>query len=92
MTPAAKTQFLDALIYIWEGNPSASNKFAARAFRVLDRLRIFPDSGRRIPEYPDKSHREVIVRPYRFFYRTTGSTVWVVNVWHEAQLPGRPDT
>ena len=49
-----------------------------------------PESGRSIPEFPDLPHREVIVRPYRFFYRVVGKTVWVVAVWHGAQLPASP--
>jgi plasmid stabilization system protein ParE len=35
-------------------------------------------------------YREVIVRPYRFFYRAEGKTVWIVAVWHGAQRPARP--
>jgi prevent-host-death family protein len=50
----------------------------------------FPESGRSIPEFPDLPHREVIVRPYRFFYRVSGKTIWVVAVWHGAQLPEGP--
>lgn len=29
--------------------------------------------------------------PYRFFYRVKDRTVWVVAVWHGAQLPGEPE-
>lgn len=43
-----------------------------------------------MPEFPDISHREVIVAPYRFFYRVKGDTVWIVAVWRGAQLPVNP--
>jgi len=56
----------------------------------LRRLEKFPESGRVIPEFPELPHRELIVAPYRFFYRVKGKTVWVVAVWHGAQLPGEP--
>ena len=36
-------------------------------------------------------HREVIVQPYRFFYRAVGKIVWVVAVWHGAQIPEMPN-
>jgi plasmid stabilization system protein ParE len=57
---------------------------------VLARLGDFPDSGRVVPEFPDLQFREVIVDPYRFFYRVRGDTVWVVAAWHGAQLPDAP--
>ncbi|NOT07917.1 MAG: type II toxin-antitoxin system RelE/ParE family toxin [Gemmatimonadales bacterium] len=33
-----------------------------------------------------------MVRPYRFFYRVQKNTVWVVGVWHSAQLPEEPES
>jgi hypothetical protein len=29
----------------------------------------------------------VIISPYRFFYKIKGDVVWIVAVWHGAQLP-----
>ncbi len=89
-TPSARAQFLDGLEYIRQDNPLAAHKFRVKAEEVLRRLEKFPDSGRSIPEFPDLPHREVIVRPYRFFYRVRGKTVWVVAVWHGAQMPDGP--
>ena len=48
------------------------------------------DSGRIIPEFPDLPHREVIISPYRFFYRVEKKTVWIVAVWHGAQEVDNP--
>ncbi len=86
-TPAARTQFLTALEYIRQDNLGAALKFRQRAEKALRRLEKFPDSGRLIPEFPDVPFREVIVPPYRFFYRRKGEIVWIVAVWHSAQLP-----
>ena len=44
-----------------------------------------------LPEFPDLAFREVIVPPYRFFYRVRDDAVWVVAAWHSAQLPGEPE-
>ncbi len=90
-TEAARIQFLEGLEYIRLDNPEAARKFREKAEEVLRRLEEFPESGRAIPEFPALPHREVIVRPYRFFYRTTGQTVWIVAVWHSAQLPAGPE-
>ncbi len=89
-TPSARAQFLAAFIYIHRENPTAAADFRKKAERVLSRLQKFPQSGRALPEFPDLPFREVIVAPYRFFYRVKGRTVWVVAVWHGAQLPREP--
>ena len=89
-TPSAERHFLSALEYIRRENPSAAIKFRDRALKSLKRLEEFPESGRHIPEFPDLPYREVVVPPYRFFYRVKEDVVWIVNVWHDAQLPGEP--
>jgi toxin ParE1/3/4 len=85
-TPTGRTQFLGALEYIRHDRPAAAARFRQRAERILRRLQKFPASGRAIPEFPDLPYREVIVPPYRFFYRVEGRTVWIVAVWHSAQF------
>ena len=89
-TPPARTQFLAALAYIRADRPSAARAFQQRVNTVLARLADFPESGRVVPEFPDLQFRDVIVDPYRFFYRVKGGTVWVVATWHGAQIPDGP--
>lgn len=89
-TPSARTQFLSALSYIRRDKPSAAISFRDRSEKILRRLEDFPESGRIIPEFPDLPYREVIVAPYRFFYKIKNDYVWVVAVWHGAQLPKEP--
>jgi len=86
-TLSARRQFLEGLEYIRQDNPKAARRFREKAGATLERLREYPESGRSIPEFPELPHREVIVRPYRFFYRVVGKTVWIVAAWHSAQLP-----
>jgi len=89
-TPSARRQFLEGLEYIRQDSPTAVRLFRDKAEETLGRLREFPESGRAIPEFPELPHREMIVRPHRFFYRVVGKTVWIVAVWHSAQLPAGP--
>jgi len=70
----------------------AAQRFRDRAEQVLNRLERFPNSGRRLPEFPDLPHREVIVAPYRFFYRQQGEIIWIVAVWHSAQIAKVPNS
>ena len=86
-TPAARDQFLSAVAHIRRDKPSAALRFRKPAERILRRLVRFPQSGRAVPEFPELPYREVIVTPYRFFYRVKGDIVWIVGVWHSAQLP-----
>lgn len=89
-TPSAREQFLGAVAYIRRDKPSAAKAFRGRSERALRRLERFPQSGRAIPEFPDLPYREVVVAPYRFFYRVEGATAWIVAVWHGTQLPDQP--
>ena len=90
-TPTGRSQFLGVLSYIQRENPQAAVEFRRRAEKVLRRLERFPTSGKVIPEFPELPYREVIIAPYRFFYRVEGKIVWVVAVWHGAQLPDLPN-
>ena len=89
-TPSARIQFLSALAHIRHDKPDAALRFRRRAETVLKRLVKFPDSGRVIPEFPELPQRDVVVAPYRFFYRVKGKVVWIVGVWHGAQIPNVP--
>ena len=86
-TPTGRRQFLEAVAYIYRDNPSASLNFRNKAEKTLARLKKFPESGRLIPEFSDLPFREVIVRPYRFFYKVKDEIVWIIAVWHSAQIP-----
>jgi len=90
-TPTGRAQFLDAVAYIFRDNPPAAAKFREKAEKVLSRLKAYPESGRLIPEFSDLPFREVIVRPYRLFYKIKNDTVWVIAVWHSAQLSEEPE-
>ena len=79
------------LVVTQRGKPAAQ-RFRERAEQVLKRLERFPNSGGHLPEFPQLPHREVIVWPYRFFYRRQGEIIWVVAVWHGAEIPKVPDS
>ncbi|UCF83639.1 MAG: type II toxin-antitoxin system RelE/ParE family toxin [Desulfobacteraceae bacterium] len=89
-TPTARAQFLSAIAYIRRDKPSAATRFRQRTEKSLKRLLEYPESGRPIPEFPEMPHRELIVPPYRLFYRVENDSVWIVAVWHGAKLPEQP--
>lgn len=89
-TPTGRRQFLEAIAYIYRDKPFAAVNFRQKAEKALSRLKRFPESGRPIPEFPELPFREVIVNPYRFFYKVKDDSVWIMAVWHGAQLPDEP--
>jgi len=89
-TASAREHFLAIVAGIHADNPSAARGFRERAELALRELERFPESGRHIPEFLGLPHRELIVSPYRFFYRVVGSSVWIIGVWHSKQLPEPP--
>ena len=90
LTPSALREFLEVIAFIREAHPDAARASRRRTETKLRRLERFPRSGRHLPEFPDLLHREVIVAPYRFFYRVVVQGFWVVGVWHGAQAPTEP--
>lgn len=90
-TPSARVQFLNAVETIQRINHSAARKFRQQAGNALKRLVRFPHSGAAVVEFPELPYREVYVKPYRFFYRVRDDAVWVVAVWHGAQMPDDPE-
>jgi toxin ParE1/3/4 len=89
-TPSARVQFLSAIKTIRRNNQAAARKFRLQSEKSLKRLSRFPRSGAVILEFPELPYREIYVKPYRFFYRVRDDTVWIVALWHGAQLPDEP--
>jgi plasmid stabilization system protein ParE len=91
-TATARAQFVGAVGTIRRRSPQAARAFRERAEKALKRLERFPNSGAPVAESPDSPFREVYVEPYRFFYQLREKTVWVVGVWHGAQIPEEPES
>jgi plasmid stabilization system protein ParE len=90
-TPSARLQFLAAVRTIRRANQVAARKFRRDSEKTLRRLARFPRSGAVVVEFPDLPYREIYSKPYRFFYRVKGDTIWIVALWHGAQIPQNPD-
>jgi plasmid stabilization system protein ParE len=86
----AETAYSAAFDYLYLRNPAAAYRFLEAVEQALDRLQTFPNLGHYIPEFPSRPYKEVQVWSHRFFYRVVGETLWVVGVWHGAQIPDEP--
>jgi toxin ParE1/3/4 len=92
LTPAARATLDEILDRILRENRFAAQRYRDKIARTLRRIGQFPRSGHSVPEFPRPDLRQVIVDPYRFFYTLDEGrkTVWVVAVWHGAQIPAEP--
>lgn len=74
--------------YIALDSPVAAKRVA---MRLLQRSLVLgsegsPVMGRKLPEYPDSSLRELLDRPYRLIYEVTNRGIEIVTVMHYRQL------
>lgn len=66
--------------YIALENPVAARDLVRRVVASVDRLRRFPESGKRPEEFPAGPYREIVVTPCRIFYRLEAKRVVVLHV------------
>jgi len=71
--------------FISRDSPANASLFVDRLMQATDRLKLFPQSGRVIPEIGDVQCREVVYGSYRIMYRVVRDEVWVTGVVHGAR-------
>ena len=74
--------------YIAVDSPFYARVQVERIFKSVNRLISFPESGRKLPEFPSLPNREVIVGAYRCIYRFEKTTdrVFMVTVVHGRRM------
>ncbi|MBI4003137.1 MAG: type II toxin-antitoxin system RelE/ParE family toxin [Nitrospira defluvii] len=72
--------------FIAKDSSHAAQLVTQRLIAAVDRLALFPESGRIVPEVADPLIREVIQGSYRIVYRLTREEVHILTVHHAARL------
>lgn len=72
--------------YIAEDSPHAAQLVTQRLIAAVERLALFPQSGRIVPEIADPLIREVIQGSYRIVYRLIHQELHILTVHHSARL------
>lgn len=83
-TEAAVGDLEEIVSYIAHDSPVNARKVLARLTRRGEALKTSPHRGRYVPELAllgMRSHRELVVRPYRIIYRVAGKTVLVLAIF-----------
>jgi toxin ParE1/3/4 len=77
--------------YIAEDSPVYADLTVQRIVAAVERLRVFPDSGRMVPERQSPDLREIIVGKYRVVYRRSAESVEIATVFRGSrELPAIP--
>ena len=72
--------------FIANDSPHYASIFCIDVLAAVERLNIFPDRGRIVPEWTNSSVRELILGNYRIIYRRRDELVEVLSVYHSSRL------
>ncbi len=72
--------------YISKDSPYYAKIFSQKIFKSVERLEIFPKSGRIVPEMKNKTIREIIIGNYRIIYKINTDKIEIITVYHSARL------
>lgn len=72
--------------YIALDDPLATGNYVQKVFDRVERLAIYPNSGKRPKELPRTPYREIVVPPCRIFYRVENETAYILYVMRSERL------
>ncbi len=78
------------LWYVEQGAPEVGERFVVEIVGQVERLALYPESGRIVPELGSAAVRELIHPPFRVVYRVGTDHLWVIRVWRSERLLGMP--
>jgi len=72
--------------YIKQEAPNVGSRIVQEIFSQVERLALFPQSGRVVPEFGMTNLREIIHPPFRIVYRIDRTGLKIVRVWRGERL------
>ncbi len=72
--------------YISRESKVYANRTVEKLIDKVNQLESFPESGRIVPEFRQKSLRELIEGNYRIVYKIYSNKIGIVRVHHAARL------
>lgn len=85
-SPLAVERAYEQARTIAQDKPGAALRWLDGLFSATDRLAMFPESGRVVPEINVEEYREIIYRSHRIIYRIEERRVSILTVRGCAQL------
>lgn len=71
--------------YIAKDSEFYALRFVERVFEVFEKVSVFPNSSRIVPEAEDNSIRELLLYSYRIIYRIIDEKILVLTIIHGAR-------
>jgi len=84
-TDPAVTDLENIQDYIARDSSEYANAVVERLILAVERLKSFPESGRRVPEATDLKVRELPVEGHRIIYRRKKDSAQILAVVHGAR-------
>jgi plasmid stabilization system protein ParE len=72
--------------YIARDSSYYAQMFAIKTFDAVQRIEIFSESGRVVPEINQENIREIILGNYRIIYRLRADCAEILTVYHSVRL------
>lgn len=85
-TPQALNDVEAIANFISRDSDYYARMFTVEVFEIVERLELFPKSGRMFPELNRKEIKEIIFGNYRIIYRVKNAFVEILTVYHSARL------
>ena len=85
-TPQAADDLEAIAEYIASDSSHYAQLFVLKAVSLVEKLELFPQMGRIVPEKGDPTIREILFGNYRIVYRIRGEIVELLTIYHSARL------
>ena len=72
--------------YIEKDSPTYAKSVVSKFFEKAEILQEFSELGRKVPEFNDKTIREIFVYSYRLIYRVSKEKILIVAIVHGKRL------
>ena len=72
--------------YISRDSEIYADSVLSEIFDSVDRLILYPESGRTVPELGGDNTREIMVGSYRIMYDKQGDLIRILTILHAARL------
>jgi toxin ParE1/3/4 len=76
--------------YVSRSSPVYAEQLIQRITQRLEQVRVFPESGSRVPEAAPPDVRQVIESPYRVIYRVQGEAIEVIAIFMVVEMFNQP--
>lgn len=70
----------DIAEYIALSNLQSAKKLVSKIFEKVERLELFPESGKKPIELANLNYLELVVNPCRIFYKKDNNKVYILHV------------